>query len=210
MLLFGAILADDLILRCKEILYHVRLIAGSDEKFTAIVTVVNELGHGCNHGDHDDRGKRQGDNFFQVHITTNLNLKKSDILNEAVNQARVEEGTDLNIPKLIEVSKINNRWALVSEHIEGTTLDFLMAQNPEKEDEYLNTLNQLESWMEKYAACFDIDSNVPGCGAAGGIGYCLNIIGATLVSGIKVMLDELKLKDNEINNWKESQCKLLG
>ena len=63
---------------------------------------------------------------------------KANILNEALNQARVEEGTDLNIPKLIEVSKINNRWALVSEYIEGTPLNELMKQNPEKEDEYLN------------------------------------------------------------------------
>ena len=63
---------------------------------------------------------------------------KANILNEALNQARVEEGTDLNIPKLIEVSKINNRWALVSEYIEGTPLNELMKKNPEKEDEYLN------------------------------------------------------------------------
>ena len=66
------------------------------------------------------------------------NYSKADILNEALNQARVEEGTDLNIPKLIEVRKINNRWALVSEYIEGTPLNELMKQNPEKEDEYLN------------------------------------------------------------------------
>ena len=59
------------------------------------------------------------------------NYSKSDILNEAVNQARVEE-TSLNVPKLIEVTKIENRWALVSEHIEGTPLDKLMEENPEK------------------------------------------------------------------------------
>ena len=39
---------------------------------------------------------------------------KADILNEALNQARVEEGTNLNVPKLLEVTKIDNRWALVS------------------------------------------------------------------------------------------------
>ena len=66
------------------------------------------------------------------------NYSKADILNEALNQARVEEGTDLNIPKLEEVTKINGRWALVSEHIEGTSLEELMNQNPEKLDEYLN------------------------------------------------------------------------
>ena len=63
---------------------------------------------------------------------------KSNILNEALNQARVEEGTDLNVPSLIAVTKINNRWALVSEHIEGTPLNKLMEEHPEKEDEYLN------------------------------------------------------------------------
>ena len=66
------------------------------------------------------------------------NYSKADILNEALNQSRVEEGTSLNVPKLIEVTKIDNRWALVSEHIEGTPLDKLMAEHPEKEDEYLN------------------------------------------------------------------------
>ena len=66
------------------------------------------------------------------------NYSKSDILNEALNQARVEEGTNLNVPKLVGVTKVENRWALVSEHIEGTPLDKLMEQNPEKEDEYLN------------------------------------------------------------------------
>lgn len=63
--------------------------------------------------------------------------KKSDILNEALNQARVEENTDLYIPKLLEVKMINNRWALISEYIEGTTLEELMKKNPKKIDFYL-------------------------------------------------------------------------
>lgn len=66
------------------------------------------------------------------------NHSKADILNEALNQARVEEGTSLNIPKLTEITKIGNRWALVSEFIEGTPLDKLMNEHPEKENEYLN------------------------------------------------------------------------
>ena len=66
------------------------------------------------------------------------NYSKANILNEALNQARVEEGTDLRIPKLVAVTKIENRWALVSEHIEGTPLDVLMREHPEKQDEYLN------------------------------------------------------------------------
>lgn len=63
--------------------------------------------------------------------------KKSDILNEALNQARVGEDTDLNIPKLLEVTTINERCALVSEYIEGDTLEELMNTHPEKLDEYL-------------------------------------------------------------------------
>lgn len=66
------------------------------------------------------------------------NYSKADILNEALNQARVEEGTDLNVPKLIAVTQINKRWALVSEYIEGKPLSKLMEENPEKMEEYLN------------------------------------------------------------------------
>ncbi len=62
---------------------------------------------------------------------------KANILNEALNLARVEEGTDLKIPKLKEVTKINNRWALVTEYVEGDSLEELMEKNPEKMDEYL-------------------------------------------------------------------------
>ena len=66
------------------------------------------------------------------------NYLASNILNEALNHARVQEGTDLNVPKLLEVSKVNNRWAIVMERVEGKTLEQLMAENPQKEDEYLN------------------------------------------------------------------------
>ena len=66
------------------------------------------------------------------------NYLASNILNEALNHARVQEGTDLNVPKLLEVSKVNNRWAIVMERVEGKTLEQLMAENPQKEDEYLD------------------------------------------------------------------------
>ena len=66
------------------------------------------------------------------------NYSKADILNEALNQARVEEGTDLNIPKLIEVGKIDNRWGLVSEFVEGTTIADKLEKEPENEEVILN------------------------------------------------------------------------
>ena len=75
------------------------------------------------------------------------NYSKADILNEALNQARVEEATDLYMPKLLEVTKIGNRWALISEHIEGTPLDVLMEQHPENIDEYLDTFVKIQLTM---------------------------------------------------------------
>ena len=78
---------------------------------------------------------KDGGNTIKLFVE---NYSKANILNEALNQARVEEGTDLRIPKLVAVTKIENRWALVSEHIEGTPLDVLMREHPEKQEEYLN------------------------------------------------------------------------
>ena len=66
------------------------------------------------------------------------NYSKAAILNEALIQARVEESTDLRMSRLLEVTKIENRWALVTEFIEGTPLDVLMREHPERQEEYLN------------------------------------------------------------------------
>ncbi|MBQ2910522.1 MAG: phosphotransferase [Bacilli bacterium] len=63
---------------------------------------------------------------------------QSDILNEALNQSRVDEYSNLNVPKLIEVRKLENRWAIVSERVEGKTISQMMKEQPEKTDEYLN------------------------------------------------------------------------
>ena len=87
---------------------------------------------------------RDGDKTIKLFVE---NYSKAAILNEALNQARVEEGTDLNVPKLIEVTKIDNRWALVSEYVEGTTLDQLMREHPEKEDEYLNWFVDIQLYI---------------------------------------------------------------
>ena len=71
------------------------------------------------------------------------NYSKPDILNEALNQARVEE-TGLNMPKLLEVTKMENRWALISEHIEGKSLQELMDEHPEKQEEYMNMFIEVQ------------------------------------------------------------------
>lgn len=68
---------------------------------------------------------------------------KSDILNEALNQARIEE-TGLNIPKILGVNMIDGKWAIVSEYIEGKTLAALMEEHPEKLDEYIDLLVDIQ------------------------------------------------------------------
>lgn len=73
---------------------------------------------------------------------------KAGILNEALNQARVEE-TSLNIPKILEVSVIDGKWSLTWEFIEGETLESLMKRYPEKTDEYLDFFVDLQVRMSK-------------------------------------------------------------
>ncbi len=70
-------------------------------------------------------------------------FSKADILNEALNMARVEE-TGINMPKVAEVTKIDGKWAIIYDYIEGTTLAELMKQNPDKTDEYLNLFVDLQ------------------------------------------------------------------
>lgn len=48
------------------------------------------------------------------------------------------------MPKVLEVSKIDGKWAIVSEYIAGTTLSDLMAKNPDKMDEYLGMFVDLQ------------------------------------------------------------------
>lgn len=70
-------------------------------------------------------------------------FSKADILNEALNQARVEE-TGLAIPKIQEVTVVEGKWAIVTEFVAGKTLAQLMAENPERQDEYLELFVDLQ------------------------------------------------------------------
>ena len=76
---------------------------------------------------------RDGDRCVKVF---NEDYSKADVLNEALNQARIEE-TGLNIPKVLEVTTIDGKWAIVSEYIKGKTLAQLMEESPQKKDELL-------------------------------------------------------------------------
>lgn len=83
---------------------------------------------------------RDGDRCVKVF---DENYSKADVLNEALNQARIEE-TGLNIPKILEVTMVEGKWGIVSEFIKGKTLAQLMEEDEEKYDEYLELLVDLQ------------------------------------------------------------------
>ena len=86
---------------------------------------------------------RDGDKCVKVF---NDGFSKSDVLNEALNQARIE-GTGLSIPKGLEVTMVEGKWAIVSEFIKGKTLAQIMEEDPDKKDEYLELLVDIQLEM---------------------------------------------------------------
>ncbi|MGN0678557.1 MAG: phosphotransferase family protein [Oscillospiraceae bacterium] len=84
---------------------------------------------------------REGDTVVKVF---DKDYAKYDVLNEALNQARVEN-IGINVPKIIEVKTVEDgKWAIVSEFIAGKTLSQLMKENPDKKDEYIEMLVDLQ------------------------------------------------------------------
>ena len=61
---------------------------------------------------------RDGDKLIK---SFDESYSKANILNEALNQARVEE-TGLNITKILSFTVVYGSWAIVRELIEGATL----------------------------------------------------------------------------------------
>ncbi|MBQ2756801.1 MAG: aminoglycoside phosphotransferase, partial [Oscillospiraceae bacterium] len=91
---------------------------------------------------------RDGDRCIKVF---NAEYSKTDVLNEALNQARMEEA-GLNVPKVIEVTTIDGKWAIVSEYIRGKTLAQLMKEEPEKSGEYIELLVELQMSIHRKRA----------------------------------------------------------
>lgn len=88
---------------------------------------------------------RDGDNCIKLF---NSDYSKTDVLNEALNQARIEE-TGLNIPKIRDVLTINGKWAIVSDYIKGKTLDIIINENPHDKDKYLEDFVNLQMKIHK-------------------------------------------------------------
>lgn len=84
---------------------------------------------------------REGDTAVKVF---DKDYAKYDVLNEALNQARVEN-IGINVPKVLEVKTVDDgKWAIVFEYIQGKSLEQLMKENPDKKDEYLEMFVDLQ------------------------------------------------------------------
>jgi thiamine kinase-like enzyme len=83
---------------------------------------------------------RDGDSVIKLFAD---GYSKADILNEALNQSRVEE-TGLRIPRLLEVAKTGNSWAIVMDYIAGRTLEQYIKEDITKRDQYLDLFVNLQ------------------------------------------------------------------
>ncbi|NLJ96542.1 MAG: phosphotransferase [Clostridiales bacterium] len=79
------------------------------------------------------------------------NHPKSLILNEALNQSRVEE-TGLRIPNILAVGNIDDCWSITMDYIPGKTLHQLIEESPEKSEEYLEMFVDLQIEMHSKSA----------------------------------------------------------
>lgn len=73
----------------------------------------------------------------------------AEVLNEALNHAIVGE-SGFKVPAFVEVVKIDGRWAIINEYIEGESLAQKISGNPAKEDEYFNRFTDIQVAMHKY------------------------------------------------------------
>lgn len=90
---------------------------------------------------------KDGNTIIKVY---NENIDKEVVLKEALNQARIERA-NINIPKVLGVNMIDNKWAIIMECIAGKTLRQLIKENPSKEKEYIDLMidTQLSILNEK-------------------------------------------------------------
>lgn len=69
---------------------------------------------------------------------------KAEVLNEALCNARVEDIEALNVPKVLGVSVVDGKWSIIRELVEGKTLQQLMDENPDKVQEYMEQMVDLQ------------------------------------------------------------------
>ena len=91
---------------------------------------------------------RDGDRSIKVFTKEH---GKANVFNEALCQARVEE-SGLDIPEVLEVSRIDGEWALAIQFVEGETLAEIMEKDPENLEKYMEQFVDLQLSMHEKKA----------------------------------------------------------
>ena len=76
---------------------------------------------------------------------------KAEVLNEALCNARVETIEALNVPKVLGVTVTDGKWSIIKEYVPGKTLEQLMDENPDKLDEYMSQMVDLQLLIHSQA-----------------------------------------------------------
>lgn len=81
-----------------------------------------------------------GDHIVKVFNASKL---ESDVFNEALNLARIQE-TGIRVPKILEVSQSEEGWAIATERVAGTTLASRMEADKRNSSAYLEQFVRLQ------------------------------------------------------------------
>lgn len=88
---------------------------------------------------------REGDKAIKVFGNS---FSKSAVFYEAAIHTLVEE-TNLTIPHIHEIIKVDGKFAIVSDFIEGKTFEQLMQENPKDTDKYLEQMVDIQEQIHK-------------------------------------------------------------
>ncbi len=88
---------------------------------------------------------RDGDRCIKIF---NGERTKAEVLNEAFNQALAEQ-MGFRVPKILEVTVVDGKWAIVSELIRGRAMSDTVAAEPELAEEYLTRLVELQLEVQR-------------------------------------------------------------
>ena len=70
-----------------------------------------------------------------------------EVFKEVLNHTSVES-IGVNVPELLEVTRVDGKWVITCQFISGKTLEELINENPEKKDEYLEILVNVQMQIQ--------------------------------------------------------------
>ena len=79
----------------------------------------------------------------------NATKPHADVFNEALNLARADQA-GIDVPELVEVSKVDGSWALVTKKVAGKTMRELADEDPSKLDGIMKDFVRLQLDVHKH------------------------------------------------------------